>query len=219
MVSASAADFIERKAGLSPVGLLLVCSIFAVVGLNLASGIESFVGALFALAIYAIGKTFFWPTMLAIVGDRFPRSGAVAMSIMGGIGMLSAGLVGSAGLGYAKDRFSGEVLQASSPTVFEAYASEDTSSWLFLDEVKGLDGTKFGEIQAKVAAGTELTADEKAVAEASIAGDRKTLKADSMIPAAMAVIFLLMLLYFKATGGYKTVSIEDSAAPAGGGGG
>ena len=211
------ADFIERKAGLSPVGLLLVCSIFAVVGLNLASGIESFVGALFALAIYAIGKTFFWPTMLAIVGDRYPRSGAVAMSIMGGIGMLSAGLLGSEGLGYAKDRFSGEALKSSSPTVFEAYASSDTSSWLFLDEVNGLDGAKLGEIQAKDPA--EHTEDEKAVAAASIEGDRRTLRADSMIPAAMAVIFLLMLLYFKATGGYKTVSIEDSAAPAGGGGG
>ena len=210
------ADFIERKAGLSPVGLLLVCSIFAVVGLNLASGIETFKGALFALAIYAIGKTFFWPTMLAIVGDRFPRSGAVAMSIMGGIGMLSAGLLGSEGLGYAKDRFSGEALKAASPTAFEAYSSADSSNWLFLDEVNGLDGTKLGEIQAKDPA--EHTEDEKAVAAASIVGDRKTLKADSMIPAAMAVIFLLMLLYFKATGGYKTVKI-DEGAPAGGGGG
>ena len=45
---------------------------------------------------YAIGKTFFWPTMLAVVGDRFPRTGAIAMSIMGGIGMMSAGLPGRA---------------------------------------------------------------------------------------------------------------------------
>ena len=36
-----------------------------------------------ALAVYALGKTFFWPTMLAVVGDRFPRTGAIAMSIMG----------------------------------------------------------------------------------------------------------------------------------------
>ena len=31
--------------------------------------------------------------MLAVVGDRFPTTGAVAMSIMGGIGMLSAGII------------------------------------------------------------------------------------------------------------------------------
>ena len=84
------ADFIEKKLGLSPLGILLVCSILACVGLNLASGIDTFTGALFALGVYAVGKTFFWPTMLAVVGDRFPRSGAVAMSIMGGIGMMSA---------------------------------------------------------------------------------------------------------------------------------
>jgi MFS family permease len=64
--------------------------------------------AMVALGIYAVGKTFFWPTMLAVIGDRFPRSGAVAMSIMGGIGMLSAGLIGGPGLGYCKDRFAGE---------------------------------------------------------------------------------------------------------------
>jgi DHA2 family metal-tetracycline-proton antiporter-like MFS transporter len=31
----------------------------------------------------------------------------VAISIMGGIGMLSAGIIGAPGLGYAKDRFAG----------------------------------------------------------------------------------------------------------------
>ena len=43
---------------------------------------------------------------------------------------------------------------------------------------------------------------------ASIDGDRKTLKADSIIPGIMAVIYLLILLYFKSIGGYKPVTIE-----------
>jgi MFS family permease len=98
------ADFIEKKLGLSPIGILLACSLLAVGGLLLTSRIETFMGAMFALAVYAVGKTFFWPTMLALVGDRFPRTGAVAMSIMGGIGMMSAGMLGGPGLGYAKDR-------------------------------------------------------------------------------------------------------------------
>ena len=84
----------------------------AAIGLRLVSGIDTFAGAMVALAVYAIGKTFFWPTMLAVVGDRFPRTGAVAMSIMGGIGMMSAGLLGGPGLGYAKDRFTAEHLMA-----------------------------------------------------------------------------------------------------------
>ena len=96
---------------LSPLGILFVCAVLAVVGLNLASGITTFIGALVTLAVYAVGKTFFWPTILAVVGDRFPQTGAVAMSIMGGIGMMSAGLIGSPGLGYAKDRFAGKALE------------------------------------------------------------------------------------------------------------
>jgi hypothetical protein len=88
------ADFIEKNLKLSPIGLLFICSVLAVVGLRMVSGIETFAGAMIALAVYALGKTFFWPTMLAVVGDRFPRTGAVAMSIMGGIGMMSAGLPG-----------------------------------------------------------------------------------------------------------------------------
>src|SRR5206468_10527090 len=56
------ANFIEKKVGISPVGILLACASLACVGLNLVSGITAFGGALGALAVYAIGKTFFWPT-------------------------------------------------------------------------------------------------------------------------------------------------------------
>jgi len=59
-------------------------------GLFLVSGITSFFMAMLALTVYAAGKTFFWPTMLAVASDRFPRTGAIAISIMGGIGMMSA---------------------------------------------------------------------------------------------------------------------------------
>src|SRR6185503_15329211 len=97
------ANFIEKRLGISPVGILVTCAILACLGLNLASSMTSFGVALLALGIYAIGKTFFWPTMLAVTSDRFPRTGAIAISIMGGIGMMSAGLVGSPGLGYFKD--------------------------------------------------------------------------------------------------------------------
>src|SRR5690606_34952831 len=85
--------WIEKTLKLSPVGLLTICSVLACTGLALTSQINSFTMALLALTIYALGKTFFWATMLAVVSDRFPRTGAIAMSIMGGIGMLSAGMI------------------------------------------------------------------------------------------------------------------------------
>ncbi len=221
------ADFIEKKLKLSPVGILLVCSVLAMVGLNLVSGIETFVGAMMALAVYAIGKTFFWPTMLAVASDRFPRTGAIAISIMGGIGMLAGGLVGSEGLGYAKDRFAGEALEAANPAIYAEYKAEEPSDFLFFGERFGLDGKKLGAVNDKLGAARKelaeagntdpaaalerLTETERAVQAASIQGDRKTLVADSAIPALMAAIFLLLMLYFRSIGGYRRLTVADNA--------
>ena len=201
------AHWMEKTLNLKPVTLLFVCAVLACIGLNLVSTATAFTGAIIALSVYAFGKTFFWPTMLAVASDRFPRSGAIAISIMGGIGMMSSGLLGSPGLGYAKDRFSGEALNESNPALYQEYKAETPSKWLFLNEVNGIDATKLGEISKKETA--ERTDNEKAVAQASIEGDRRTLKADSFIPAAMAVIYLLLFFYFKGIGGYKPLTIDD----------
>jgi hypothetical protein len=163
------AHWIENTLKLSPVGLLVVCAIIASVGLVLASGMQTFTVALVALGIYAVGKTFFWPTMLAVVGDRFPQSGAVAMSIMGGIGMLSAGLIGGPGLGYCKDRFAGEALTKADAALYSEYKAATP----FLPQHRsppsyGLDGTKLAA--AKEA--KEKTPQQKTVVEADQAGDR-----------------------------------------------
>lgn len=217
------AGTIERL-GLSPVGLLLVSAILACIGLNLTAGITTFSGALLALAVYALGKTFFWPTMLAVASDRFPRTGAIAISLMGGIGMLSAGVVGGPGLGYAKDRFAGAELRQADAAVHAKYESPTASTFLMLfEEAKGIDGKKLGEVQKKLAdaraalekqgvtdpakALEQLTAEERTVVAASIAGDRKTLKADSFIPATMAAIYLLLALWFRMKGGYRVLKI------------
>lgn len=215
------ADFIEKKLGLSPIGILVVCAILACIGLNLTAGITSFAGALVALTVYGIGKTFFWPTMLAVASDRFPRTGAIAISIMGGIGMMSAGLIGSPGLGYAKDRFAGEALKKSNAVAFESYKADKPSKFLVFEDAIGLNGKKLGEAQEKLnkaretaegeAARATLSAEELNVVDASIAGDRKTLVADSFIPATMAAIYVLLLIYFKTIGGYKPVTIADDA--------
>ena len=217
------ADFIEKKLGMSPVAILLVSAILACVGLNLTSGINTFASALVALTVYGIGKTFFWPTMLAVTSDRFPRTGAIAISIMGGIGMMSAGLIGSPGLGYSKDRFSGEALKAAAPASFDELKNAQPSKFLFFGDVFGLDGKKLGAAQEKLnearktavdssAALATLSPDEKALVESSITGDRKTLVADSFIPGTMAVIYLALMIYFKAIGGYKAVKIESGTA-------
>ncbi len=203
-----AAHWIETNLKVSPVGLLLICSVLAVVGLQLASVMETFVMALAALGIYAVGKTFFWPTMLAVVSDRYPRTGAVAISIMGGIGMLSAGLIGGPGLGYGKDRFAADALQTSNASLYgEVKNVEKPSKFLIFREVNAIDGTTLEEANKT----ESRTPEQDAIVAAGQAGDRMTLKADSAIPTAMAVIYLLIMLYFKGIGGYKVVTIDATS--------
>ena len=204
------AHWIETKLKLSPIGLLLVCSILAIIGLQLASGMQTFTMALIALGVYAVGKTFFWPTMLAVVGDRFPRSGAVAMSIMGGVGMLSVGMIGGPGLGFSKDYFTAKELESKNPAVYAEMKSATPSSFFGM-KATPVDGSKLEEAKKAVKAATATEA-QKAVVDANQAGDRKTLKIDSFLPTTMAVIYLLLLIYFKTIGGYRVLKIDEQAA-------
>ncbi len=201
------ANFIEKTLGVSPVALLTICAVMAFIGLNLTSAVNSFGMAILALTVYGFGKTFFWPTMLAVASDRFPRTGAVAISIMGGIGMMSAGLLGSPGLGYFKDRYSGEALQEVSPELYTEYRAADPSKFTVFPEAYGLDAKMVGAITEQEA---EPTADEQKVLDASIEGDRRTLKTDSFIPLTMAAIYLLLVIYFKSIGGYRPLHIDES---------
>lgn len=199
------AHFIEKKIGLNPIGLLLVCSFLALLGLNFVAAVNSFGAAVGALAVYAFGKTFFWPTMLAIVGDRFPATGAVAMSLMGGVGMMSAGLIGSPGLGYFKDRLAAEALQNESPALYEEVKSEDSSKFLAFAPVQPINPQTLEE--AKAVKAEERSEAQQTIVAADIEGNRDTLRVDSFIPAAMATIFLFLFLYFRKIGGYKPLSI------------
>ena len=131
------------------------------------------------------------------------------MSIMGGIGMLSAGLLGSPGLGFAKDHYSGRALEEANPAIYQVVKADAPSSFLWLGTT-GLDGTKLSEAQSRVTEGKALPGDNDIVV-ASIEGDRKTLRADAYIPLTMAAIYLGIMLYFKSIGGYRRVAIEETS--------
>jgi hypothetical protein len=42
-----------------------------------------------AATVFGVGKTFFWPTMIGVTAEQFPRGGALLLGLMGGAGMLS----------------------------------------------------------------------------------------------------------------------------------
>jgi hypothetical protein len=80
----------------SPIATLVFSSVFAAVGLywlgGLAPGSSAF-AAIAAATLFGIGKTFFWPTMVGVTAELFPRGGALLLSIIGAAGMTSVALV------------------------------------------------------------------------------------------------------------------------------
>ncbi|WP_242156708.1 MFS transporter [Aestuariivivens sediminis] len=77
---------------LKPAGMLLFSAIFTFLGLWLLSASTGAM-VIFAAAIFAIGVTFFWPTMLGFVAEYLPETGALGLSIMGGAGMFSVSII------------------------------------------------------------------------------------------------------------------------------
>ncbi|WP_428718891.1 MFS transporter [Undibacterium curvum] len=83
---------------ISPFLLLTVCSILTALGLFCLGtkpqlNIGSIYWALLGATMFGVGKTFFWPTMLGITSELFPKGGAFLINLMGGGGMLSVMLV------------------------------------------------------------------------------------------------------------------------------
>ncbi len=136
-----AGPIVER---VNPLGLLCISTVLGTSGLLFLSASTTAVTAWLAVTIYGLGKTFLWPTMLGIVGERFPRGGALTMGAMGGIGMLSAGLLGGPGIGYKQDLNASNHLRDGHPEAYQRYAAAGESGFLFFPKVTGLDGQKVG---------------------------------------------------------------------------
>lgn len=73
----------------SDMGLLLMCTVPAAIGLYLLSVANSPATALVAATVWAFGVCFMWPTMLAAVSRRYPRSGPWGIGLIGFAGALA----------------------------------------------------------------------------------------------------------------------------------
>jgi MFS family permease len=74
---------------LSPVGMLTGSSLLSAIGLFALSFAFDGTTALLAATIYGLGIVYFWPTMLGVTAERFPRGGAFLLGIMGAIGNIA----------------------------------------------------------------------------------------------------------------------------------
>ncbi len=198
-----AGPIVER---ISPLGLLFAGACCSAIGLTFLSGTQSVMAVVIALTIYGVGKTFMWPTMLAVASERFPKGGALVIGAMGGIGMLSAGLLGTPGIGYNQDRAASEKLQELSPSAYNEYKAPKGNQFLFFKEIQGLDGSKVNPLRDMPA--SDRTAEQQLVHDADLYGGRAALKTTATIPATMAVLLLCVIIYFKATGGYRALHVS-----------
>lgn len=118
----------------SDMGLLFICTLPAALGLYLLSTANSPMTAVIAATLWAFGVCFMWPTMLAAVSRRFPRSGPWGIGLVGFAGAMAIYFVlpelgkiyDEAKLAKAGGQDAFAALQAGSPELHTvlAYAAE-----------------------------------------------------------------------------------------------
>jgi hypothetical protein len=176
---------------ISPLGLLAVSAVLATIGLIFLSQATN-MAILVAATIYGFGKTFFWPTMLGVVAEQYPKGGALTLNTIAGVGMLSVGALGNPLLGNIQDKEAVRVLEAQSPEVYERVVGEPRLS---------VFGTYQPLIQEEI---DELPqAQQDRVEEIREAAKKNALKTVAIFPAIMFVSYMLLILYYRSQGGYK----------------
>jgi MFS family permease len=91
-VSATGRFFAGPVVGaLGQTGVLLAGAILATIGIYMFSTVTGPMAYL-AAVVYALGICYFWPVMIGSVAHRVPRSSALGMSIVGGVGMFSTSI-------------------------------------------------------------------------------------------------------------------------------
>lgn len=74
---------------ISPVGMMAASAVLSGTGLYLLSFATNAASAFGFATIFGLGIAYFWPTMLGVTAERFPKGGALALALMGSVGNLS----------------------------------------------------------------------------------------------------------------------------------
>ena len=196
----------------SPLGLLVISAILAIIGLytlSFTSGFMLFVAA----TLYGVGKTFFWPTSLGVVAEQTPKGGALTLNAIAGIGMLSVGVLGFPYIG---------TLQAEKQidAVAELEKAKEVSGLVEDGELTATAPKKIYEIieydvvdDKKVASligksdldSDEQTALQKEITKAKNKSNQRALATMAIFPAIMLGAYILLIIYFQSKGGYKPI--------------
>jgi len=195
---------------LSPLGLLAISAVLAIVGLytlSFTAGVAIFLAA----TLYGIGKTFFWPTMLGVVAEQTPKGGALTLNAISGIGMLAVGVLGFPYIG---------ALQANKQidAVVESTEAKEVSGLVTNGKLSAVENKKIYEIieyqnvdkKALDAMVKEKVSDEetqqsliKRFGAITGAANQRALGNMTAFPFVMLIAYLGLIVYFKSRGGYK----------------
>jgi MFS family permease len=167
---------------LSPVGMLTGSAVLSAIGLYALSFAYDPLTAIAAATIYGLGIVYFWPTMLGVTAERFPRGGAFLLGLMGCIGNVAIGVV-SPLMGGINDDITLNTLDKLSPQV---RAQVVVNKVIEPEKVKLLPA-----------------ADQKHVAEAQSEGAKWSFRYVSALPVLLVVIFGAIALSDRARGGYQ----------------
>ena len=197
----------------SPLGLLATSAVLAIVGLYTLSFTTGM--ALFGAAtLYGVGKTFFWPTMLGVVSEQSPRGGALTLNAISGIGMLAVGTLGFPYIGTLQVDTEKAAVLANAKVVEavpglvkdgELQVLEERSIYEVI-KYQAISNEKLEEAVNLVPAAMkeEVTTELAKTREKS---GQLALAKMTIFPIFMLACYLLLILYFKARGGYKPVEL------------
>lgn len=181
--------------------ILTISSVFSMAGLILLSQVDGAVLIILAFVIYAVGQTFYWPTVLGLVAEQFPKGGAMSLNTISAIGLLSVGILGAPVIGAFKDNHAQSNVQIVSE---EIHSQAKTKAVMYGVEYQSLDGAKATELAEEKGLVVEIKeAQEKS-------GKQALFTTALAFPMIMGFCYLLISFWYKSRGGYKPVVLDTS---------
>ncbi len=201
---------------MSPVGLLLLSSVFSIIGLfALSVAVGGWVWI--AFVFYAVGQTFYWGTMLGLVSEQYPKGGAMTINTVSAMGLLTVGIFGNPFLGSVQDSYDTQAIIKHQAPLVEKIKEEkrtykDDGKDKLIYRTEELFGVQYAYINKDVFLTQEIKAEElPALKEELNKTARSTLRMAAVLPLIMAIAFILLLIYYRARGGYKPVNLAGNA--------
>src|SRR5262249_30267387 len=140
------------------------------------------------------GIAYFWPTMLGVTAERFPKGGALLLCLLGSVGNLSIAQVLPA-MGSIYDHYAVQKLTEVDPTLASQVVDKDKNV-IEPDLVQKLP---------KDSPGLQV------IAQAEAVGAAMAFRWVSILPCVLVVIFGAIAIKDRMSGGYQAVHLTGAA--------